>query len=79
MAHQSDDGLYWGDDGARARLPRRGTPPKAPAPFGEGQGEGGAPGIAAPIRPIMPPRLNQTATIETTGYATLALIEHGDR
>ncbi|MCL4531845.1 MAG: alpha-2-macroglobulin, partial [Actinobacteria bacterium] len=79
MAHQSDDGLYWGDAEPVLPFPQRGTPPKAPLPLGEGQGEGGAPGIPAPIRPILPPRPNQTATIETTGYATLALIEHGDK
>ena len=31
-----------------------------------------------PMMPI-PPRPNRTANIETTGYATLALVEHGDR
>ncbi|MGI5835835.1 MAG: alpha-2-macroglobulin family protein [Chloroflexota bacterium] len=38
-----------------------------------------------PIRPggpeiaPIPPRQNQSATIETTGYALLALVEHGDK
>ena len=68
MAHQSDDGLYWGDAEPMPLQPDPGMQPGAPAP-----------GVAAPIRPIMPPRPNQTATIETTGYATLALIEHGDK
>lgn len=63
LAKESEDGLYWGDD-------------VRPLPAGEVQP--GAPG--APIRPglIMPDR-NPSATIETTAYATLALIEHNDK
>lgn len=44
---------------------------------------GGGSGIIEPLpeqaRPILPPRPNRSAAIETTAYATLALIEHGDR
>jgi CD109 antigen len=68
MAHRGEDGLYWGDV---EPLPVQQTPgiqPAAPAQ-----------GAAGPVRPVLPPRPNQTASIEMTGYATLALIEHGDR
>ncbi|MBI4321253.1 MAG: alpha-2-macroglobulin [Chloroflexi bacterium] len=31
------------------------------------------------LMPPQPPQRNQSAAVETTGYATLALLEHGDR
>ncbi len=70
MARESDEGLYWGDP-AVVPLPGPGQP--VPARPGIG-----APAQAAPLAPIAP-RPNQSASIETTGYATLALVEHGDR
>lgn len=55
-AHESDGGLFWGEEGRPEPLPG----PPMPAPR-------------------VAPRPNQSASIETTGYATLALLEHGDR
>ncbi|MHB1417364.1 MAG: alpha-2-macroglobulin family protein, partial [Chloroflexota bacterium] len=60
MAHQSEDGLYWGDDQV------------VPEPVRPEQ-----PGMAPGILPM--PRPNESAVIETTAYAALALIEHGDQ
>jgi len=68
MARESEEGLYWGDE--VQPMPVQPTAPARP---------GVAPAQAAPIAPPMPPRPNQSAAIETTGYATLALVEHGDR
>ncbi|MHB0871101.1 MAG: alpha-2-macroglobulin family protein [Chloroflexota bacterium] len=69
MAHESDEGLYWGDPEV---IP---LPEPLPAP--------GQPGILAPDRPAplppVRPGANRSASTETTGYATLALVEHGDR
>jgi CD109 antigen len=45
-----------------------------PAPLGRDQ-----PAAAAPARPPLPPRPHRSAAIETTGYATLALLAGGDR
>jgi len=38
-----------------------------------------APSAARPAAGVVAPRPNRTASIETTGYALLALTEHGDR
>ncbi|MGN6809988.1 MAG: alpha-2-macroglobulin family protein, partial [Thermomicrobiales bacterium] len=58
IAHDSDDGLSWGDE------------PK-PQPLA----------TPAPARPMPQPypAPNQSATIETTGYAALALLAGGDK
>ena len=68
MARESDGGLYWGD------------PEVVPLPGPDAPGRPGevAPGQAARLMPLLP-HINRSATIETTGYATLALVEHGDR
>ncbi|MDA8217623.1 MAG: hypothetical protein M0Z94_08415, partial [Dehalococcoidales bacterium] len=60
MAHEGEDGLYWGDE----RI--------VPEPLAPEQ-----PGVAPRVMPM--PRPNESAVIETTAYATLALIEHGDQ
>lgn len=69
LAHESDEGLYWGDPEV---VP---LPEPLPAPW--------QPGILPPDRPAplppLTPRANRSASIETTGYATLALVERGDR
>ncbi len=70
MAKESDGGLYWSDPDV---VPQ--PEPVQPAPGGPAVV---VPGQAAPSIP-MPPRRDQSAVIETTGYATLALLEHGDR
>ena len=65
LAKKSDDGLYWGDDEIQ------------PLPAGQqgGQAKPAQPGIL----PMPLPRPNQSASIETTAYATLALLESGDQ
>ena len=68
MAQEGEDGLHWGG-GPVVPEPLPGPPkmvPQAPVP------PVGGPGPIIPQRKI-------TAAIETTGYATLALVEHGDR
>lgn len=45
-----------------------------PVPLGQDQ-----PAAAAPARPPLPPRPHRSAAIETTGYATLALLAGGDQ
>ena len=65
MGRESDGGLYWGN------------PPDQPEPM-PGRPEV-APDRARPVMPPVPPRRNQSAAVETTAYATLALMEHGDR
>ncbi|MHB9090516.1 MAG: alpha-2-macroglobulin family protein, partial [Chloroflexota bacterium] len=75
MAKESDGALYWGSDviGPEPLPMEKPVAPGVPAP-----GRPVAP--IAPINPgIVPPRPDQGAAIETTGYATLALSEHGDR
>ena len=37
------------------------------------------PGVGAPPAPRLLPRQDKSATVETTAYAMLALVEHGDR
>lgn len=60
LAHESDEGLYWGD------RPRPLLEPANPA--------------VGPDDPFIPPLPDHSsATIETTGYATLALLALGDR
>lgn len=54
LAHEDENGLYWGDDIVPLPL----EPEIAPDRFS--------------------PRQPQTAAIEATGYATLALVTHGD-
>jgi CD109 antigen len=61
MAHESEEGLYWGDE-----LPILGSDGSSPLPP--------RPNLRAPID-----RGHHSAAIETSGYATLALLEHGDR
>jgi CD109 antigen len=64
MAKESEDGLFWGGE-------------LRPEPLE--QQKPGMP-VGAPARPgIVPPGENRSAAIETTAYATLALIEHGDK
>jgi CD109 antigen len=58
MAHESDEGLFWGD------LPQ-------PEPL--------RPPLKPQVEEIAPPRQIQSAAVETTGYALLALLRHGDR
>ena len=67
MAKETGEGIYWGDQVVDPL-------PVEPAP----QAPGILPGEPGPGRPGIP-RPNQSASIETTGYATLALVEHGDR
>ena len=62
LAKQSDEGLYWGGNEVQPLPAQQAKPGIAP----------GAPGIL----PV--PRPNQSAAIETTGYAILALLEAND-
>ena len=55
MAKQSDDGIYWSDDGAVGPVPYQSD--------------------ALPLGVHVP----NSASVETTGYAILALLEGGDR
>ena len=84
-AHQSDDGLWWGDP-----VPIEPIPLPGPAAEGRGVAPGGvAAPIAPPVQPgpavvpqppgIVPPVPGRTASIETTGYAALALLAGGDK
>ncbi|HZK66542.1 MAG TPA: alpha-2-macroglobulin, partial [Chloroflexota bacterium] len=68
MAKESEEGLHWGDEIQPLPLPVDPIRPDQP-------------GMPAPIGPVppIPPKQNASATIETTGYATLALVQHGDR
>ncbi|HET8626855.1 MAG TPA: alpha-2-macroglobulin family protein, partial [Thermomicrobiales bacterium] len=69
IAHQDENGIYWGDE------PRpRPLPAGTPVPPGQPAQPGAIPG-PGPI----PPQPVRSATIETTGYATLALLQGGDR
>jgi CD109 antigen len=63
LAHESADGLFWGD---QAVVPLETPLPLAPA--------------GAPLAPALPPRPfpHPSAVIETTGYATLALLQVND-
>ncbi len=74
LARESDEGLYWGDPEV-VPLPAPGQPVPLPAPVQPGVA---APAAVAPLPPIGL-RPNRSASIETTGYATLALVAHGDR
>ena len=69
MAQETENGLHWGG-GPVIPEPLPGPPrplPQPPVPPADEPG------------PVMPPQRNRSAAIETTGYATLALIEHGDK
>ncbi|MSP13102.1 MAG: alpha-2-macroglobulin [Chloroflexi bacterium] len=60
MAHESDEGLSWGQNNRPLPQPQSGPP--------------------APQAPIRPPQPRQnSAVVETTSYALVALVEHGDR
>jgi CD109 antigen len=62
LAKEDENGLHWGSDGI---VPVAETTP-------EGKG-----GVAPFMRPFQPD-INRSADIETTAYATLALVKHGD-
>lgn len=64
-AHEADGGLYWGDLPLVEPL----RPPVEPLPGNDGP----------PARGIVPPQVIPSGTVETTAYALLALLEHGDR
>ncbi|HVC32044.1 MAG TPA: alpha-2-macroglobulin family protein [Chloroflexota bacterium] len=77
LAHQSDDGIWWGEE--LLPLPVGPSPLAVPgaAPLPVQPGNGGAavmPPIPGPILPI----LRSSAVVETTAYATLALLQIGD-
>lgn len=76
LARESDEGLFFGDEGPG------GGPRPEPVPGGEGAegAQGLPPRLPREPRPPAPgPRLGRSAIIETTGYATLALLQLGDR
>jgi CD109 antigen len=83
LARESDEGLFWDD-----------RPEGSPLPLGEGQGEGGAgqgegvPRAGAQADDILPPPGGRrsavsgpphSTAVEATAYATLALLQLGDR
>ncbi|MBI2940853.1 MAG: alpha-2-macroglobulin [Chloroflexi bacterium] len=82
LARESDEGLSWGDEPLPLPLgEERGEGQRGvqPAPAEGGARPAGRPG--APARPGSPPipGRGRSASIETTGYATLALLQQGDR
>ncbi|HEX5505538.1 MAG TPA: alpha-2-macroglobulin family protein [Thermomicrobiales bacterium] len=69
IAHQDENGIYWGDEPRPQPLPAATPAPGQPAQPGAIPGPG----------PLPPRPVGRAATIETTGYATLALLQGGDR
>jgi CD109 antigen len=67
MAREADGVIYWGDPEPQP------VPIVGDRPFPDGGG------VGAPRILPLPPKPNRTASIETTGYALLALVEQGDR